>query len=126
MSLEYQGDAPIRIDDAIGVASGCIAELSGISSITFSASLKHLSPFALASCPNLRRVEFEGDAPSVEPDGYQAIEEQGAMDSIFNGSPNVEVYVRRGSIGWGVNPMEMGSSPHGGPTWCGRPIFFSN
>lgn len=126
MSLECQGDAPIRIDDAIGVASGCIAEVSGISSITFSASLKHLSPFALASCPNLRRVEFEGETPSVEPDGYQAIDEQGAMDSIFNGSPNVEVYVRRGSIGWGVNPMEMGSSPQGGPTWCGRPIFFSN
>ena len=49
---------------------------------------------AFADCPGLEAVFFQGDAPAE-------------MEDVFDGSPNVVVYYKEGTEGWG-------------DTWCGR------
>lgn len=52
---------------------------------------------AFADCPGLEAVFFPGDAPEE-------------MEGVFDGSPNVVVYYKEGTKGWG-------------DSWCGRPTM---
>jgi len=73
------------------IGSEAFRGCSKLTAVTITASVTEIGADAFQACPKLACVRFEGSAPS------------GASDtSIFGeGSPNVTVYYRPGTKGWG-------------------------
>ncbi len=83
-------------DSVIEIGTSAFSYCAGLTNITIPKSVRFIGASVFNCCSNLQSVFFEGVGPKPEP------------DNLFTAAPNVTVYYRPETTGWGT-------------TYAGRP-----
>ena len=83
-------------DSVIEIGTSAFSYCTGLTNITIPKSVRFIGTYVFYCCSNLQSVFFEGVGPKPDP------------DNLFTAAPNVTVYYRPETTGWGT-------------TYAGRP-----